>query len=79
MEQVLRRAWVQVISGRQEGRVYLLGRKVSTLKLDERADVGLFGDRGVARRHAEIEVDIPGLSNPQSRPQRSDSRQWDGR
>jgi hypothetical protein len=55
VEQVLRRAWIQVISGRQEGRVYLLARKVSAMGLDERAEVGLFGDRGVARRHAEIE------------------------
>lgn len=55
VEQVLRRAWVQVLSGRQEGRVYLLARPVSALGLDERAEVGLFGDRAVARRHAEIE------------------------
>ncbi|MCA1685472.1 MAG: FHA domain-containing protein, partial [Planctomycetia bacterium] len=52
---VLRRAWVQVVSGRQEGRMYLLSRPRSTLGLDERADVGLFADALVARRHAEIE------------------------
>lgn len=56
VEQVLRRAWVQVASGRQEGRLYLLARKVSALGLDERAEIGIFGDRLVARRHAEIEV-----------------------
>jgi hypothetical protein len=56
VEQVLRRAWVQVLSGRQEGRAYLLARKRSTLGLDERADVGLFADPLVARRHAEIEA-----------------------
>jgi hypothetical protein len=55
VEQVLRRAWVQVLRGRQEGRLYLLARKVSALGLDERAEVGLFGDPNVARRHAEIE------------------------
>jgi hypothetical protein len=55
VEQALRRAWVQVVRGRQEGRLYLLARKVSALGLDERADVGLFGDPAVARRHAEIE------------------------
>ncbi|WP_406696648.1 FHA domain-containing protein [Singulisphaera sp. Ch08] len=60
VEQVLRRAWIQVISGRQEGRVYLLARKVSALGLDERAEVGLFGDRAVARRHAEIESTAKG-------------------
>jgi hypothetical protein len=55
VEQALRRAWVQVLRGRQEGRAYLLARRVSALGLDERAEVGLFGDPTVARRHAEIE------------------------
>jgi hypothetical protein len=60
VEQVLRRAWVQVLSGRQEGRVYLLAHKVSAMGLDERAEIGLFGDRGVARRHAQIEATAQG-------------------
>jgi pSer/pThr/pTyr-binding forkhead associated (FHA) protein len=55
VEQVLGRAWVQVLNGRQEGRAYLLAARISTLGLDERADVGLFGDATVARAHAEIE------------------------
>lgn len=55
VEQALRRAWVQVLSGRQEGRSYLLSRPRSALGLDEWAEVGLFGDPLVARRHAEIE------------------------
>ncbi len=55
VEQALRRAWVQVLSGRQEGRVYLLARQRSALGLDERAEVGIFGDPQVARRHAEVE------------------------
>lgn len=54
VEQVLRRSWVQVLRGRQEGRSYLLAGRRSTLGLDERAEVGLFGDPSVARRHAEI-------------------------
>jgi Inner membrane component of T3SS, cytoplasmic domain len=55
VEQVLRRAWVQVQSGRQEGRIYLLAHPRCRLGLDERAEVGIFGDPAVARRHAEIE------------------------
>jgi hypothetical protein len=55
VEQVLRRAWVQVQSGRQEGRIYLLAHPRCRLGLDERAEIGLFGDPAVARRHAEIE------------------------
>ncbi len=54
VEQALRRSWVQVLRGRQEGRSYLLAGRRSTLGLDERAEVGLFGDPSVARRHAEI-------------------------
>lgn len=54
VEQLLRRAWVQVIQGRQEGRAYLLATRRSRLGLDEHAEVGLFGDLTVARQHAEI-------------------------
>lgn len=56
VEQVLRRAWVVVLNGRQEGRSYLLSTSRTSLGLDEQATVGLFGDRAVARRHAEIEA-----------------------
>ncbi len=55
VEQALRKAWVLVLSGRQEGRSYLLSHLKSNLGLDERADVGLFADPLIARRHAEIE------------------------
>ncbi|WP_240910876.1 FHA domain-containing protein [Paludisphaera soli] len=54
VEQALRRAWVQVASGRQEGRIYLLARPTCRLGLDEKADVGIFGDPAVERAHAEI-------------------------
>jgi hypothetical protein len=62
VEQALRRAWVQVLNGRQEGRSYLLGRGKSALGLDERAAVGLFGDPNVARAHAEIESGSGGFN-----------------
>lgn len=55
VEQALRRAWVQVLNGRQEGRIYLLSHRTSRIGLDERAEVGIFGDAQVARRHAEVE------------------------
>ena len=57
VEQTLRRAWVRVVRGRQEGRDYTLTKPRSALGLDEKAEVGLFGDPTVARRHAEIVVD----------------------
>jgi pSer/pThr/pTyr-binding forkhead associated (FHA) protein len=56
VEQLLRRAWVQVVQGRQEGRAYLLATGRSRLGLDEHAEVGLFGDPTVARKHAEIQA-----------------------
>ncbi len=62
VEQALRRAWVVVLNGRQEGRAYLLGRGRSTLGLDERATVGLFGDPSVARSHAAIEAGPGGFT-----------------
>lgn len=55
VEQALRRAWVLVLQGRQEGRAYLLASGRSRLGLDEHAEVGLFGDRDIARQHAAIE------------------------
>ncbi len=55
VEQVLRRSWVTVLNGRQEGRSYLLASQLSRIGLDEWAEVGLYGDPGIARRHAEIE------------------------
>ncbi|HEU5119004.1 MAG TPA: FHA domain-containing protein [Isosphaeraceae bacterium] len=54
VEQALKRAWVVVRNGRQEGRSYLLTRGSSVLGLDEHVEIGLFGDPKVARRHAEI-------------------------
>ncbi len=47
-------------SGRQEGRIYLLAHRRCRLGLDERAEVGIFGDPGVARQHAEIEATAQG-------------------
>lgn len=62
VEQALRRAWVQVLSGRQEGRIYLLAHRCNRLGLDEGAEVGIFGDPGVARQHAEIEATPQGYA-----------------
>ena len=62
VEQAMRRAWVQVLNGRQEGRTYSLGRGISALGLDEHAAVGLFGDPTVARKHAEIDINSSGTT-----------------
>lgn len=51
-EQALRAAWLTFLSGSQEGRTVLLFRDENTLGRDELADVPLFGDSSVQRRHA---------------------------
>lgn len=60
VESVLGRAWILVMNGRQEGRSYLLAGRKASLGLDERADIGLFGDAAIVRRHAEIQSDTAG-------------------
>jgi hypothetical protein len=60
VEQALRRAWVQVLNGRQEGRIYLVSPPNCRIGLDERAEVGIFGDASVARQHAEIDAGAGG-------------------
>jgi hypothetical protein len=61
VEQALRRAWIQIMNGRQEGRIYLLAHRRSRLGLDERAEIGIFGDASVGRQHAEIEATPQGF------------------
>jgi hypothetical protein len=62
VEQALRRSWIQVLSGRQEGRIYLLDHPSSRLGLDERAEIGIFGDATVARTHARIDATGSGFA-----------------
>ena len=64
--------------GRKGGPTSSAGER-SALGLDERAEVGLFGDPTVARRHAEIVVDGRRLRPPQPRPGRPDQGQRRGR
>ena len=71
VEQALRRAWVQVLTGRQEGRIYLLAHPRCRLGLDERAEIGIFGDASVARRHAEIQATANGYLLHSLAPQNS--------
>ena len=74
VEQALRRAWVQVQSGRQEGRIYLLAHPRCRLGLDERAEIGIFGDASVARRHAEITATPSGYVLHHLAPQQNSTR-----
>jgi pSer/pThr/pTyr-binding forkhead associated (FHA) protein len=53
-ERMLRRAWVRVRLGRNEGMEYLLEKPVNSVGRDELCDVPLFGDMQVERQHATI-------------------------
>ncbi len=55
VEQWTRQAWLVFLSGSREGRQVILHRDEVLLGRDELADVPLFGDPRVERRHALIE------------------------
>lgn len=54
VEEVLKRAWIMVVSGRSEGREYPLLKATMTIGRDERCAIPLFGDTTIQPRHAEI-------------------------
>jgi hypothetical protein len=54
VEQSLRTAWLTFLTGAQEGRSIVLYRNENLLGRDELADVPLFGDLSVQRRHASL-------------------------
>jgi hypothetical protein len=54
VEDILRAAWLMVLTGRQEGKEFTLAKAVVTIGSSERCDVALFYDEGVAARHAQI-------------------------
>jgi pSer/pThr/pTyr-binding forkhead associated (FHA) protein len=52
--EAFKQAWVKVLVGRNEGREHILDKPESVIGRDELADVPVFGDPSVARRHAVI-------------------------
>lgn len=54
VEQLSRVAWLTFLTGSREGRHVVLHRDECTLGRDELADVPLFGDPAIARRHAVL-------------------------
>jgi pSer/pThr/pTyr-binding forkhead associated (FHA) protein len=57
VEELLKQAWVKVLAGRNEGKDFILYKNMNILGRDERSDVPLFGDTGVAVQHAAIRAD----------------------
>jgi pSer/pThr/pTyr-binding forkhead associated (FHA) protein len=57
VEQLGKVAWLTILTGAREGRQVLLNREVTVLGRDEMADVPLFHDHRVERRHAELTLE----------------------
>jgi len=56
VETLLKQAWIRVVSGRNEGKEYIISKARTTIGRDELSDVGLFGDRSIAPLHAVVEL-----------------------
>ncbi len=55
VQNLLKQAWIRVVLGRNEGKEYLIAKPITTIGRSELADIGLFGDPGIAPTHAAIE------------------------
>ncbi|MDO8683350.1 MAG: FHA domain-containing protein [Armatimonadota bacterium] len=60
VEEIAKRAWIVVLSGRNEGKQYILTKAQTRIGRDELADIPLFGDQGVAKLHAAVEAAMGG-------------------
>lgn len=56
VEVLMKQAWIRVLSGRNEGREYVITKPRTTIGRDELSDIGLFGDMNISPTHAVIEV-----------------------
>lgn len=54
IDEMSKQAWVRVMVGRNEGVDYIISRPLTILGRDERCDIGLYGDTGIAQQHAAI-------------------------
>ncbi len=57
IDEMSKQAWVRVLVGRNEGVDYIISRPLTILGRDERCDIGLYGDPGIAQQHAAIRND----------------------
>jgi len=54
VEEAAKVAWVTVLAGRNEGKRFILNKPITSIGRDELADIPLFGDVSVEKRHASI-------------------------
>jgi pSer/pThr/pTyr-binding forkhead associated (FHA) protein len=55
IQEYSKQAWVTVLAGKNEGKDYILTKPSTSMGRDELADIPLFGDKSVEKRHAVIE------------------------
>lgn len=54
VEEVGKQSWITILNGAKEGRQYILSKPITTIGKDELADIPLFGDPTVTKRHADL-------------------------
>lgn len=57
IQEMMKEAWVKVLAGRNEGKVYILSKAMNIFGRNERSDVPLFADPNIADQHAAIRAD----------------------
>ncbi len=54
-QEMFKQAWVRLLAGRGEGREFQIAKPISVIGRDELADIPLFGDNQIAKRHVLIQ------------------------
>ncbi len=54
-QEMFKQAWVRVLVGRGEGREFQIAKPTTVIGRDELADIPLFGDQQIAKRHVLIQ------------------------
>ncbi len=54
-QEMFKQAWVKVLVGRGEGREFQIAKPTTVIGRDELADIPLFGDQQIAKRHVLIQ------------------------
>jgi pSer/pThr/pTyr-binding forkhead associated (FHA) protein len=55
IQEYSKQAWITVLAGKNEGRDYILCKPNTSIGRDELADIPLYGDKTVEKKHASIE------------------------
>jgi pSer/pThr/pTyr-binding forkhead associated (FHA) protein len=61
VEEFAKEYWLTALTGAKEGRAFIIARDIMTLGRNELADIPLFGDMSVQRRHARLHKQNGGI------------------